>query len=185
MKNKDDKKKDIEALRQDLERSKNLFVTGYEKLRVSQDFELRKTVRAVGGKYRVIKNNVAEIASAGTAAESILKGLRGMTSLAYTTKDPVALAKALTTYAKLNPSFTFKAGLVEGRVIDIKAINDLANMPAKEEIFAKLLYLINAPAQRLVTAMNAVGRNLAVVVDQAVKENKFGSSGGAVAETAE
>lgn len=178
MKNKDDKKKDIEALRQDLERSKNLFVTGYEKLRVSQDFELRKTVRAVGGKYRVIKNNVAEIASAGTAAESILKGLRGMTSLAYTTKDPVALAKALTTYAKLNPSFTFKAGLVEGRVIDIKAINDLANMPAKEEIFAKLLYLINAPAQRLVTAMNAVGRNLAVVVDQAVKENKFGPSGG-------
>jgi large subunit ribosomal protein L10 len=178
MKNKDDKKKDIEALRQDLERSKNLFVTGYEKLRVSQDFELRKTVRAVGGKYRVIKNNVAEIASAGTAAESILKGLRGMTSLAYTTKDPVALAKALTTYAKLNPSFTFKAGLVEGRVIDIKTINDLANMPAKEEIFAKLLYLINAPAQRLVTAMNAVGRNLAVVVDQAVKENKFGPSGG-------
>jgi len=178
MKNKDDKKKDIEALRQDLERSKNLFVTGYEKLRVSQDFELRKTVRAVGGKYRVIKNNVAEIASAGTAAESILKGLRGMTSLAYTTKDPVALAKALTTYAKLNPSFTFKAGLVEGRVIDIKTINDLANMPAKEGIFAKLLYLINAPAQRLVTAMNAVGRNLAVVVDQAVKENKFGPSGG-------
>jgi len=178
MKNKDDKKKDIEALRQDLERSKNLFVTGYEKLRVSQDFELRKTVRAVGGKYRVIKNNVAEIASAGTAAESILTGLRGMTSLAYTTKDPVALAKALTTYAKLNPSFTFKAGLVEGRVIDIKTINDLANMPAKEEIFAKLLYLINAPAERLVTAMNAVGRNLAVVVDQAVKENKFGQSGG-------
>src|SRR5579864_8932574 len=173
MKNKDDKKKDIDALRQDLERSKNLFVTGYEKLRVDQDFELRKTVRAVGGKYRVIKNNVAEIASEGTAAEPILKGLRGMTSLAYTTKDPVALAKALTNYAKLNPSFTFKAGLVEGRVIDIKTINDLATMPAKEEIFAKLLYLINAPAQRLLTTVNAVGRNLAVVVDQGVKENKF------------
>jgi len=186
MKNKDDKKKDIDALRQDLERSKNLFVTGYEKLRVDQDFELRKTVRAVGGKYRVIKNNVAEIASEGTAAEPILKGLRGMTSLAYTTKDPVALAKALTNYAKLNPSFTFKAGLVEGRVIDIKTINDLANMPAKEEIFAKLLYLINAPAQRLVTAMNAVGRNLAVVLDQGVKENKFGPSGGGTgAEVAE
>ena len=96
-----------------------------------------------------------------------------MTSLAYTTNDPVALAKALTAYAKTNPSFTFKAGMVEGRAIDIKAINDLATMPPKEEIFAKLLYLINAPAQRLVTAMNAVGRNLAVVVDQGVKENKF------------
>jgi large subunit ribosomal protein L10 len=175
MKNKDEKNKDIESLHQDLEKSKNLFVTGYEKLRVEQDFELRKTVRAAGGKYRVIKNNLAEIASEGTAAEQVLKGLRGMTSLAYTTNDPVALAKALTTYAKANPSFTFKAGLVEGRVIDIKAITDLASMPPKEEIFAKLLFLMNAPAQRLVTAMNAVGRNLAVVLDQGVKENKFGS----------
>jgi large subunit ribosomal protein L10 len=85
----------------------------------------------------------------------------------------VALAKALTAYAKANPAFTFKAGIVEGRVIDVKAINDLATMPSKEEIFSKLLYLINAPAQRLVTTINAVGRNLAVVVDQGVKGNKF------------
>ena len=93
--------------------------------------------------------------------------------MAYTKTDPVALAKALTAYAKANPSFTFKAGLVEGRAIDITAITELANMPAKEVVLAKLLYLINAPAQQLVTAMNAVGRNLAVVVDQGVKENKF------------
>ena len=176
MKKKEDKQKDVEALRQDLGDLKNLFVTGYEKLRVDQDFELRKTVRAAGGKYRVVKNNLAEKASEGTPSAEVLTGLRGMTSLAYTTADPVALAKALTTYAKTNPSFTFKAGMVEGRVIDIKAINDLANMPSKEEIFAKLLYLINAPAQRLVTAMSAVGRNLAVVVDQGVKENKFKES---------
>ena len=103
----------------------------------------------------------------------MLGTLRGMTSLAYTEGDPVALAKALTAYAKTNPSFTFKAGMVEGRVIDVKAINELATMPSKEEIFAKLLYLINAPAQRLATAVNAVGRNLAVVIDQGVKENKF------------
>src|SRR5580765_8290590 len=175
MKKKEDKKKDIEALRQDLEQSKNLFVTGYERLRVDQDFELRKTVRAAGGKYRVVKNNLAEKASEGTPAADVLKGLKGMTSLAYTTTDPVALAKALTTYAKANPSFTFKAGIVEGRVIDVRAINDLATMPSKDEIFAKLLFLINAPAQRLVTVMNGVGRNLAVVVDQGVKENKFQS----------
>jgi large subunit ribosomal protein L10 len=173
MKKKEDKQKDVESLRQDLADLQNLFVTGYEKLRVDQDFELRKVIRGVGGKYRVVKNNLAEKASEGTAAEQVLKGLRGMTSMAYTTSDPVALAKALTTYAKTNPSFTFKAGIVEGRVIDVKAINDLANMPSKEEIFSKLLYVINAPAQRLVTAMNAVGRNLAVVVDQGVKENKF------------
>jgi large subunit ribosomal protein L10 len=173
MKKKQDKKKDIDALRQDLAQSQNLFVTGYEKLRVEQDFELRKAIRGAGGKYRVIKNNLAEKASEGMAAGQVLKDLRGMTSLAYTEGDPVALAKALTAYAKANPTFTFKAGMVEGRVIDVKAINDLANMPAKEEIFAKLLFLINAPAQRLVTAMNAVGRNLAVVVDQGVKEQKF------------
>src|ERR1700731_998437 len=101
MKNKDDKKKDIDALRQDLQESRNLFVTGYEKLRVSQDFELRKTIRAAGGKYRVIKNNIAERAAEGTLSEEILKNLRGMTSLAYTTADPVALAKALTAYAKV------------------------------------------------------------------------------------
>ena len=173
MKDKDQKKKEIDALRQDLEKAQNLFVTGYEKLRVNQDFELRKVVRGVGGKYRVVKNNLAEKAAEGTAAEQVLKNLRGMTSVAYTGNDPVALAKALTAYAKANPTFTFKAGVVEGRVIDVKAIADLAIMPPKEEIFAKLLYLINAPATRLVSALNAVGRNLAVVVDQGVKENKF------------
>ena len=173
MKKKEDKNKDLASLRQDLADLKNLFVTGYEKLKVSQDFELRKVVRNAGGTYRVIKNNLAELAGEGTPSPQVQKDLRGMTSLAYTTDDPVALAKALTAYAKTNPSFTFKAGLVEGRVIDVKAITELAAMPSKEAIFAKLLYVINAPAQQLVTVMNAVGRNLAVVVDQGVKENKF------------
>lgn len=173
MKKKDDKNKDVDSLRQDLAKLQNLFVTGYEKLKVSQDYELRKTIRGAGGKYRVVKNNLAEIAAEGTPSAQVLKDLKGMTSMAYTSADPVALAKALTAYAKANPTFTFKAGIVEGRAIDVKQINDLASMPSKEEIFAKLLYVINAPAQQLVTAMNAVGRNLAVVVDQGVKENKF------------
>jgi large subunit ribosomal protein L10 len=172
MKNRDEKKKDFEELRKALEKANNVFVTGFEKLTVEQDYNLRKTIRNAGGNYQVVKNNIAEIASEGTPSEPVLKGLRGMTSIALTS-DPVTLAKALTAYAKTNPAFTFKAGVVEGRAIDIKAINDLASMPPKEQIFAKLLYVINAPAQQLVTAMNAVGRNLAVVVDQAVKENKF------------
>src|SRR5271166_6927884 len=139
MKKKEDKKKDIDALRQDLEKSRNLFVTGYEKLKVGQDFELRKTVRGAGGKYRVVKNNLAEIASRGTPSEQVLKDLRGMTSLAYTTDDPVALAKALTAYAKVNPTFTFRAGMVEGHVVDVAGIQDLANLPSKEQIYSKLL----------------------------------------------
>ncbi len=173
MKNRDDKKKDFEELRKALEAANNVFVTGFEKMTVDQDYNLRKTIRGAGANYKVVKNNIADIASEGLASNEVLKNLKGMTSLAYTSADPVALAKALTAYAKTNPAFTFKAGIVEGRAIDIKAINDLAAMPPKEEIFAKLLYLINAPAQRLVTAMNAVGRNLAVVVDQGVKEEKF------------
>src|SRR5579872_6986854 len=168
MKKKEDKHKDVEALREDVARLQNLFVTGYEKLRVDQDFELRKVVRKAGGKYRVVKNNLAEKASEGTASEAVLKNLRGMTSLAYTSQDPVALAKALTAYAKTNPSFTFKAGFVQGRAVEVKNIQELANLPSREEILSKLLFLIQAPAQRLVTAIGGVGRNLAVVVDQGV-----------------
>jgi large subunit ribosomal protein L10 len=173
MKKKSDKAKDLEALKKDFEAANNIFVTSYEKLTVQQDFELRKAVRGAGGNYKVIKNNLAEKASEGTKAEDLMKHLAGMTSLAFTQKDPVALAKALTTYAKIVPAFKFKAGMVEGRVIDIGAIHELANMPAREQILAKVLYLINVSAQRLVTVIGGVGRNLAVVVDQGVKENKF------------
>lgn len=173
MKDKDQKKKDLEALKQILEQNKNIFVTSYEKLTVKQDYQLRKTVRDAGGQYRVVKNNLAAKAAEGTPVNDLLGELKGMTSLAYTAKDPVALAKALTRYSKDNAAFTFKAGIVEGRVIDIKAINELAAMPPKEEIYAKMLFLINAGATRLVTAINGVGRNLAVVLDQAGKENKF------------
>jgi large subunit ribosomal protein L10 len=173
MKKKSDKEKDLEALKKDFEEAQNIFVTGYEKLTVQQDFELRKAVRGAGGNYKVVKNNLAEKASQGTRAEDIMSKLAGMTSMAYTSKDPVALAKALTAYAKSNPTFTFKAGLVEGRAIDVRSIQDLANLPSREEILAKVLFLIQASAQRLVTSINGVGRNLAVVLDQAAKENKF------------
>ena len=173
MKNRADKKKDFEELRKALETANNVFVTSFEKMKVDQDYNLRKAVRGAGGRYKVVKNNIADIASDGLASHEVLAGLKGMTSIAYTSGDPVALAKALTAYAKTNPAFTFKAGMVEGRAINIKEISELASMPPKEELFSKLLYLINAPAQRLVTAMNAVGRNLAVVIDQGVKEEKF------------
>ena len=173
MKKKSDKEKDLEALKKDFEAAQNIFLAGFATLTVQQDFELRKSVRAAGGSYRVIKNNLAEKASQGTPAEDLMSKLVVMTSMAYTSKDPVALAKALTAYAKANPAFTFKAGMVEGRVIDIKSIQELAALPAREEILAKVLYMIQASAQRLVTTLGGVGRNLAVVVDQAVKENKF------------
>jgi large subunit ribosomal protein L10 len=167
------KKEQVDKLGKQLKSASSLIVTTYSKLTVAQDYELRKTLRSSGAKYAVVKNTLAERAAKGTKVEEVLKNLSGVTSIAYTEGDPVALAKALSKYAKDNPEFTFKAGVVEGRVISINEIKALATMPSKEEIYSKLLFLINAPAQRLVTAMSAVGRNLAVVVNQGVKEKKF------------
>jgi len=163
----------VEELSGQLKGVGNVIVGTFAKLTVAQDFELRKSVRGAGGKYRVVKNTLVERASQGTALEPVLKGLTGVTSIAYTTGDPVALAKALQKYAKDNPEFKFKAGVVEGRAIQVKDIEALATMPSREEVLSKLLFLINAPAQRLVTAINAVGRDLAVVINQGVQEKKF------------
>jgi large subunit ribosomal protein L10 len=167
------KQEQVEKLSKDLENVSSVVVATYTRLTVTQDYELRKALRGVGAKYQVVKNTLAEKAAKGTRVEGALKDLAGVTSIAYTTGDPIAMAKALTKYAKDTPDFTFKAGVVEGRVVSIKEIESLATMPSKEELMSKLLFLINAPAQRLATAVNAVPRNLAVVVNQAVEQKKF------------
>jgi large subunit ribosomal protein L10 len=167
------KKEQVEKLSGDLNNVSNMVVATYSKMTVAQDFELRKALRGAGAKYQVVKNTLAEKAAKGTKVEGALKDLAGVTSIAYTTGDPIAMAKALTKYAKDTPEFTFKIGVVEGRVIQVKDIEALANMPSREEIMAKLLFLINSPAQRLATAINAVPRNLAVVINQGVTEKKF------------
>ncbi len=163
----------VEKLGKELKSASSMVVATYSKLTVAQDYQLRKTLRGSGAKYRVVKNTLAERAAKGTKVEEILKNLSGVTSIAYTAGDPVALAKALSKYAKDNPEFSFKAGVVEGRVISLREIEALATMPSKEEVYSKLLFLLNAAAQRLVTAMNAVGRDLAVVVGQGVEKKKF------------
>jgi large subunit ribosomal protein L10 len=167
------KQEQVEKLSHDLKNVSNVVVATYTRLTVAQDYELRKALRGVGAKYQVVKNTLAEKAAQGTRVEGALKELAGVTSIAYTTGDPVAMAKALTKYAKDTPEFTFKVGVVEGRVVSIKEIESLATMPSKEQLMSKLLFLINAPAQRLATAINAVPRNLAVVVNQAVEQKKF------------
>ncbi len=166
----------VEQLKQEFQNASHAVVGTFSKLTVQKDFELRKAVRTAGGHYRVVKNTLAERAAQGTKVEEAMKGLAGVTSIAYTGGDPVALAKALSKYAKDNPEYTFKAGIVDGHVIAIKDIDALANMPSKQEIHSKLLFLMNAPAQRLVTVMNAIGRDLAVVINQGVEKNKFGGA---------
>ena len=172
----------LETLSAEIKDAGTAILGSFKGLKAAQTEELRKTVRSAGGTYKVVKNTLAERASETAKIGPALKNLAGVTSIAYTKGDPVALAKALSKYAKDNPEFTFKAGIVDGRVIAIKDIEALANMPSKEEIYSKLLFLLNAPAQRLVTVMNAVGRDLAVVVNQGVKENKFAGGEAAAAQ---
>ena len=172
----------VQALNVQLAATDTAILASFSKLKASQAEELRKTVRTAGAKYRVIKNTLAGHAAKGTKTEKALQGLKGVTSIAYTSGDPVALAKVLAKYAKDNPEITFKAVLLEGQLLPASQVAALAAMPSKEEIYSKLLFLINAPAQKLVTVMNAVGRDLAVVVNQGVKENKF--AGGEAAASA-
>ena len=166
----------VAALAADLEKSTSAIVGTFTGLTASKDFDLRKTVRAAGGAYHVVKNKLAAKSSEGTKVEKALQGLKGVSAVAYTSGDPVALAKALSTWVKDNAEFTFKLGIVDGKVITVEEIGNLANLPGKEELFSKLLFLINAPAQRLATVVNATGRNLAVVVNQAVEQNKFSAA---------
>jgi len=139
-------------------------------------------VREAGGKYRVLKNKLAARAAKGTQVEAALQGLKGVSSVAYTSGDPVALTKAISTWVTENAEFTFKLGIVDGKVISIDEIKQLATMPGKEELFSKLLFLMNAPAQRLATVIAATGRDLAVVVNQAVEQNKFTGAAAPAAE---
>jgi len=171
------KAEQIEKLNVSLQKASSMIVGTFSKLTVTKDDQLRRTVRSVGGRYQVVKNTLAQRASEGTKVGEALKGLKGVTSIAYTEGDPVALAKALSKYVDDNPEFSFKSGVLEGRVISITEIKALATMPSKEEIYSKLLFLINAPAQRLVTVMNAAGRDLAVVINQGVEKKKFQETG--------
>ena len=169
-----EKKQKAEALHQELEGSRTVILSGFEGITVAQDFDLRRRLAQAGAKYKVVKNSLIERASQGTPLEPAAKKLSGTTSLAYTRQDPVALAKVLTAYAKENPLLKFKSGVVEGRVVSMADLNTVANLPAKEELLAKALFLIKAPARNVAYAVAGVGRKLAVVIQQAVQENRFG-----------
>ena len=179
------KSEKVKKLAGELEGSSSAIIGTFSALTASKDFDLRKTIRNAGGSYHVVKNKLAERAAEGSKIEAALKGLKGVNAVAYTSGDPVALAKALSTWVKDNSEFTFKLGIVDGKVLNLEEITALATMPGKEELFAKLLFLINSPAQRLATVINATGRDLAVVINQGVEKGKFAAPAAApVAEAA-
>lgn len=182
--NKAEKKTQAEQLRQQLANVSSVILSTFQGITVEDDTKLRRQVEAAGGKYEVVKNSVAERAAEGTPTAPLLKDLKGTNSIAYTRLDPVALAKVLTKVAKDVSAFKFRAGWVEGRVISIDEINKLALLPAKEELISKIMFLLNAPAQRIATALAALPRNLAVVTSEAVKAQKFGAGGAPAADQA-
>jgi large subunit ribosomal protein L10 len=177
MKKRSEKQQDLDNLKTALAKVSTVILTTFQGITVENDTKLRRAVQAAGGNYQVVKNTLAERAGAGTPAEGLLQNLSGTNSIAYTSTDPVALAKALTKVAKEVPAFQFRAGVVEGRVISIAEIQQLANLPSKEELISKIMFLLNAPAQRMAMALNGLSRNLAVVVSEAVKAEKFASGG--------
>jgi large subunit ribosomal protein L10 len=179
------KKKKVQGLAKELETSTTAIIGTFAKMTVAQDFELRKVIRGAGGKYRVLKNKLAAKASQGTKVEQALKGLKGVSAAAFTSGDPVELAKVFSKWVGDNAEFTFKLGIVDGKLINVEEVKALASMPPKEEIYAKLLFLINAPAQRLVTVLNAAGRDVAVVISEAVKAEKFTGKAASAAPVAE
>jgi large subunit ribosomal protein L10 len=167
----------VKLLAAELQTSTTAIIGTFSKLTVAKDYELRKVIREAGGKYRVVKNKLAAISGTGTQVEAALKGLKGVNSVAFTAGDPVALAKVFAKWAGDNAAeFQFKLAIVDGQLLSVADVKALASMPAKEEIYAKLLFLINAPAQWLVTVLNATGRDLAVVLGQGVEKEKFAAA---------
>ena len=174
------KNEKVQLLAKELSTSTTAIVGTFSKLTVAKDFELRKVIREAGGKYRVVKNKLAAVSGTGTQVEAALKGLKGVNSVAFTAGDPVALSKVFAKWAGDNAAeFQFKLGIVDGKLLDVNEVKALATMPGKEELFSKLLFLINAPAQRLATVLNATGRDLAVVLGQGVEKEKFASEAAA------
>jgi len=167
---KSEKTATLEQLATALQGVDSAILFDYTGLNVPQVTELRRQIRAVKGQYRVVKNTLARRALKGTEFEPLSEFFQGTTAIAFTGNDPVALAKTLTTFAKTAPALTIKAAVVQGRKIQAAEVTELATLPGKPGLYAKLLFLLSAPMVRLVTVLNAAPQALLNVLTQAEKK---------------
>ena len=167
MKTKAQKQKDLEALTEQFKQANAAMLVGFQGMTVQKDQELRKQLREAGVSYGVVKNTLARKAAEGTVLEQASDQFKGVTAVALSQQDPVGLSKAIAKFTKANPEiFKFKVGIVEGKVVALRDVEAIASLPSKEELISKIMFLVNAQAQRLVVVTSAVARNLAIVIDQ-------------------
>jgi large subunit ribosomal protein L10 len=186
MKTRERKQQDLDALTASLQDSTSAMIVSFNNLTVAKDMEFRNRLREAGAKYQVVKNTLARIAVKGTDFEQASDAFKGVTAIAWTDGDPVVLSKAVSKFMKDNAgNYTFKSGVVDGRLVDLQQLTTIASLPSKEELISKLLYVINAQAQRIVTVINAVPRDLAVVIKQIGEKDPASRGGGATAKAEE
>ena len=185
MKTRERKQQDLNALTASLQNSTSAMIVSFKKLTVAKDTEFRNRLREAGAEYRVVKNTLARIAVKDTPYEQATESFKGVTAIAWTDGDPVVLSKAVSKFMKDNADhYTFKSGVVDGKLVDLQQLTTIASLPSKEELISKLLFVLNAQAQRIVTVINAVPRDLAVVIKQ-IGEKDPASRGGAATAKAE
>ena len=164
----------LQTLEGEMAQSKNAILFAFAGLKVPEVTELRRQVRGTNSKYLVVKNTLALRATKGTALESVSQHFVGDTAIAFNEKNPVALAKVLTAFAKANPKLVFKGALIEGKAVAATEIQAIADLPSREELVSKLLFLIQSPLRRLATVLNGPVRSLAVVMHQIADQKEKG-----------
>ena len=170
--NKAEKVQVVESLKKTFSESGSVILLSFQRVSVPDITDLRSRIRESEGGYEVVKNTLALRAAEGTPLVQVKEHFSGPTAMAYTKSDPVSLAKVLKEFVKSHQGMAFKGGVLDGRVIDEQQVESLADLPSREELLSKVLFLLNAPLTRLARALQSPVRNLAVVLNQLAEKRQ-------------